>query len=41
MNQFIEDKRRFGLGVITADGLVAQESQQLYKPIVLSCLSTD
>jgi hypothetical protein len=41
MNQFIEGKRRLGRGVTTTDGLVAQVCQQLYKPIVLSFLSTD
>jgi hypothetical protein len=41
MNQFIVGKRRLGRGVTTVDGLVAQVCQQLYKSIVLSCLSAD
>jgi hypothetical protein len=41
MGHFIEDKMKLGLGITTADGLVAQVYQQLYKQIVLSCLLTD
>jgi hypothetical protein len=41
MNQFIEYKGKLGLRILAADGLVAQESQQLYKTIVLSCLSVN
>jgi hypothetical protein len=41
MGRFIEDKRKSGLRIIAANGLVAQVYQQLYKPIVLSCLSAD
>jgi hypothetical protein len=41
MEQFIEDKKRLGHEVIATDELIAQKFQQLYKPIVLSCLSAD
>jgi hypothetical protein len=41
MSQFIKDEGKLGLRVTAADGLVAQVYQQLYKPIILSCLSAD
>jgi hypothetical protein len=41
MNQFVEDKKKLGLRAIATDELVAQEFQQLYKSIVLSCLSAN
>jgi hypothetical protein len=41
MRRFVEDKRKLGLEVIATDGLVAQVYQQLFRPIILSCLSTD
>jgi hypothetical protein len=41
MDQFIEDEGKLGYGVTTANGLVAQVYEQLYKPIVVSSLSVD
>jgi hypothetical protein len=41
MDQLIKDKRKLGHGITTADGLVAQVYQQLYKPIIISILSAD